>query len=63
MIVLMKGLVVQTVKHASWYEVTVHVPVYDGIDLNFCDTVDFDTTFQDKDVKTVLKLMERGSKR
>ncbi len=63
MIVPMKGHVVQTAKHAGWYEVVVHVPVFEGIDGSFSDTFNFDVAFDDAVAPAALKLIEKGSKR
>ncbi len=63
MIIPMKGHAVRSVKHSNWYEVTVHIAVYDGIEMQFQDTIEFDTKFDDSIATEALRLIGKGSKK
>ena len=58
----MKGHVVQSIRVAGWYEIVVHLPTVEGINVDFSDTIDFDVTFEDRDGPEALRLMQKDSK-
>lgn len=59
----MTGFVVSSTKLQNWYELRVHVPVFDGIDLEFSEVTTLDVEFEDADVPEALRRIRKGSKK